>query len=185
MRLIFGLGNPKEEYAHTRHNVGFMVVDNLSKKYRIHLDVYKFQALIGEGKIGDERIILAKPLTFVNEAGKSIYQFKEGYQIEPSEMIVISDDADLTLGKLRLASKGGDGGHKGLRSIIQSLKTMEVPRLRVGIGRPDDDMELKDYVLQEFASLERQIIKEAIERASQAIETMIFQGIQKAMKEYN
>ncbi|MEA3485246.1 MAG: aminoacyl-tRNA hydrolase, partial [Candidatus Aerophobetes bacterium] len=131
------------------------------------------------------RIILAKPLTFVNEAGKSIYQIKEGYQIDSSEMIVISDDADLTLGKLRIAGKGGDGGHKGLRSIIQSLKTMEIPRLRVGVGRPEGNMELRNYVLEEFASLERQIIKEVIERASQAIRVIITQGMQEAMRKYN
>jgi len=185
MRLIFGLGNPGREYAHTRHNVGFMVIDNLSKKYKIHLDVYKFQALIGEGRIGNQSVILARPLTFVNEAGKSICQIKESYQIDPSEMIVISDDADLTLGRLRIAGKGGDGGHKGLRSIIQALKTEEIPRLRVGIGRPEGDMELRDYVLEEFAPQEREVIEEVIERASQAIEAIILQGIQKAMKEYN
>jgi len=134
MRLIFGLGNPGRDYTHTRHNVGFMVIDNISKKYKIHLNVYRFQALIGEGRIEEERVILAKPLTFVNEAGRSLYQIKEGYQIEPSKMIIISDDVDLKLGKLRIASKGGDGGHKGLRSIIESLQTREIPRLRVGIG---------------------------------------------------
>ncbi|RLE07589.1 aminoacyl-tRNA hydrolase, partial [Candidatus Aerophobetes bacterium] len=156
-----------------------------SKKYKIHLNVYRFQALIGEGRIEEERVILAKPLTFVNEAGRSLYQIKEGYQIEPSKMIIISDDVDLKLGKLRIASKGGDGGHKGLRSIIESLQTREIPRLRVGIGRPEGEMELRDYVLEEFTPPQRQVIEEAIERASQAIRVMITQGIQEAMREYN
>ncbi len=185
MRLIFGLGNPGREYENTRHNVGFLVVDSLSKKYRIHLDFYKFQALIGEGRIEGERVILAKPLTFVNEAGKSIYQIKEDYGIEPFETMIISDDADLRLGKLRIAGSGGDGGHRGLRSIIQTLQTKEIPRLRIGIGRPEDRMELRDYVLTEFTPPERQIIEETIERACQVIRVMITRGLGEAMGKYN
>jgi len=185
MRLIFGLGNPGREYKNTRHNAGFLVVEALSKRYDIHLDTYKLEALIGEGQIEKERVILAKPLTFVNEAGRCIYQLKENYQMDTSELIVVSDDADLSLGKLRIASRGGDGGHKGLKSIIQSLRTEEIPRLRIGIGRPESNMELRDYVLEEFTSEQRQIIEEATERASQAIEVIILQGIQEAMMEYN
>jgi len=165
--------------------VGFMVIDAFSKRHNIPLSACRFEALIGEGKIKAQRIILAKPLTFVNEAGRSISRIKEGYQMDTSEMIVISDDADLTLGKIRIATKGGDGGHKGLRSIIQSLGTKEIPRLRIGIGRPEGRMELRDYVLQEFSSHQKQVIEEAIERASQAIEVIILQGIQEAMNRYN
>ncbi len=185
MRVIFGLGNPGKEYEETRHNVGFRVVDSLSQKYKVKLDSYLCQCWMGEGRIDEERILLAKPLTFVNAAGGSLSQIKQKYGIKLEDIILISDDADLDLGKLRIARRGGDGGHKGLGSIIESLKTEEIPRLKIGIGRPDKELELEEYVLGRFSSEERRIIEEAVDKATEAIEVMIKRGIDKVMREYN
>ena len=185
MRVIFGLGNPGKEYEEPRHNVGFRVIDRLSQEYKVKLDSYLCQSWMGEGKIGKEKILLAKPLTFVNLAGSSLSQIKQKYAVKLEDIILISDDADLDLGKLRVARGGGDGGHKGLRSIIESLKTEEIPRLKIGIGRPDKELDLEEYVLGRFSSKEKEIIEEAVDKATEAIETMIKQGIDEAMREYN
>lgn len=185
MRVIFGLGNPGPEYRESRHNLGFRVVENLSQKHKIELNSYSHQALIGKGCIGKEVIILAKPLSFVNVAGESLCQIKQSYQVNYQDIILISDDVDLDLGRLRIASKGGDGGHKGLRSVIRSLGTNLIPRLRIGIGRPNEEIDLKDYVLGEFNPREKKVIEAAIERATEAIETIISQGMDEAMNKYN
>ncbi len=185
MRVIFGLGNPGPEYRESRHNLGFRVVEDLSQKHKIGLNSYSHQALIGKGCIGKEVVILAKPLTFVNAAGESLYQIKQAYRVNCEDIILISDDVDLDLGKLRIASKGGDGGHKGLRSVIRSLGTNLIPRLRIGIGRPNEEVNLKEYVLSGFNTGEKKVIEAVIDRASEAIETIISQGIDKAMSKYN
>ncbi|MCD6473112.1 aminoacyl-tRNA hydrolase [Candidatus Aerophobetes bacterium] len=185
MKLVFGLGNPGEKYRFTRHNIGFLVVDYLSKLYNIQLNTYLSQVVIGKGYIKEEKVILAKPLTFVNESGHSFYALQERYQIKHKDIILISDDVNLEMGRIKIAKKGRDGGHKGLRSIIQYLNTEEIPRLRVGIGSPYKKEKLKEYVLEEFNLREKKIIKETIERAGQAINMIITEGIDKAMREYN
>ncbi len=185
MKLIFGLGNPGEEYKDTRHNIGFLFIDRLSELYKISLDIYRFQALIGKGKVVEEKIILVKPLCFVNEAGKPLYETKQNYEVKNQDIVVISDDVDLKRGRIRIASGGGDGGHKGLRSIIQYLGTSDIPRIRIGIGRPEEKMDLRDYVLGNFTFEERKIIKESIDRATRAIKVIVLEGIEKAMGEFN
>jgi PTH1 family peptidyl-tRNA hydrolase len=161
------------------------VVENLSQKYKIELNSCSHQALIGKGCIGREVVILAKPLTFVNAAGESLYQIKQSYRVNCGDIILISDDVDLDLGRLRISSKGGDGGHKGLRSVIRSLGTNLIPRLRIGIGRPNEEVNLKEFVLGEFNAREKKVMEVAIDRASQAIEMIISQGIDKTMSKYN
>ena len=183
--MIFGLGNPGPEYRESRHNLGFWVVENLSQKHKIELSSCSHQALIGKGYIGKEMVILVKPLTFVNAAGESLYQIKQSYGVNCQNIILISDDVDLDLGRLRIASKGGDGGHKGLRSVIRSLGTDLIPRLRIGIGRPKEEVDLKEFVLGEFSAWEKKVIEAAIDRASEAIETIISQGMDEAMSKYN
>ncbi|MQY59740.1 MAG: aminoacyl-tRNA hydrolase [Clostridia bacterium] len=185
MRVIFGLGNPGKDYEQSRHNIGFRVIDRLSQEHRIELDKHSCQAWIGEGEIGKEEVLLVKPLTFVNVAGVSLLQLKQKHKTSLEDIMVISDDVDLELGKLRLARKGGDGGHKGLKSIIEFLGTEEFLRLRIGIDRPEDKIELKEYVLGEFTFREKKVIEEAINRASQAVEMVIRQGIDETMKQYN
>jgi len=185
MRVIFGLGNPGKDYEQSRHNIGFRVIDKLSQEYRIELNKHSCQAWIGEGEIGKEEVLLVKPLTFVNAAGVSLLQLKQKYKTSLEDIMVISDDMDLELGKLRLARKGGDGGHKGLRSIIEFLGTEEFPRLRIGIDRPEEKIELKEYVLGEFTFREKKVIEEAISKASQAVKMVIRQGIDETMKHHN
>ena len=185
MRVIFGLGNPGKDYEESRHNIGFRVIDKLSKEHRIELNKHSCQAWIGEGEIGKEDVFLVKPLTFVNAAGLSLFQLKQKHEVSLEDIMVISDDVNLELGKLRLARRGGDGGHKGLRSIIEFLGTEEFPRLRIGIDRPEQKIELKEYVLGEFTFREKKVIEETISRASQAVEMVIRQGIDETMKLYN
>lgn len=185
MKLIFGLGNPGEEYKDTRHNIGFLFIDRLSELYKISLEIYEYQTLIGEGSIEKEKIILAKPLCFVNEAGKPLYELKQNYEVKDQDIIVISDDVDLERGRIRITSKGGDGGHKGLRSIIQYLGTSNIPRIRIGIGRPEEKMDLRNYVLGNFTFEEKKIIKESIDRATRAIKVIVLEGIEEAMREFN
>jgi len=185
MRVIFGLGNPGKDYEESRHNIGFRVIDKLSQEHRIELNKHSCQAWIGEGEIGKEDVFLVKPLTFVNAAGVSLLQLKQKHKTSLEDIIVISDDVNLELGKLRLARRGGDGGHKGLRSIIEFLETEEFPRLRIGIDMPAQKIELKEYVLGEFTFREKKVIEETISRASQAVEMVIRQGIDETMKLYN
>ncbi len=185
MRLIFGLGNPGKNYEQSRHNIGFRVIDKLSQEHRIELNKHSCQAWIGEGEVGKEEVFLVKPLTLVNAAGVSLLQLKQKHKVSSEDIMVISDDVNLELGKLRLARRGGDGGHKGLRSIIEFLGTEEFPRLRLGIDRPEQKIELKEYVLGEFTFREKKVIEEAINRASQAVGMVIRQGIDETMKHYN
>lgn len=185
MRVIFGLGNPGKDYEQSRHNIGFRVIDKLSQEHRIELNKHSCQAWIGEGEIGKEDVFLVKPLTLVNAAGLSLFQLKQKHKTSLEDIMVISDDVNLELGKLRLARRGGDGGHKGLMSIIEFLGTEEFPRLRIGIDRPEQKIELKEYVLGEFTFREKKVIEETISRASQAVEMVIRQGIDETMKHYN
>jgi len=185
MRVIFGLGNPGKDYEESRHNIGFRVIDKLSQEHRIELNKHSCQAWIGEGEIGKQEVFLVKPLTLVNAAGVSLLQLKQKHKTSLEDIMVISDDVNLELGKLRLARRGGDGGHKGLRSIIEFLGTEEFPRLRIGIDRPEEKIELKEYVLGEFTFREKKVIEETISGASQAVEMVIRQGIDETMKHYN
>lgn len=185
MRVIFGLGNPGKDYEQSRHNIGFRVIDKLSQEHRIELNKHSCQAWIGEGEVGKQEVLLVKPLTLVNAAGVSLLQLKQKHEVSLEDIMVISDDVNLELGNLRLARRGGDGGHKGLRSIIEFLGTEEFPRLRLGIDRPEQEIELKEYVLGEFTFREKKVIEETISRASQAVEMVIRQGIDETMKHYN
>jgi len=185
MRLIFGLGNPGIQYRNTRHNLGFMVIDRLSQLHKIELDTFSYHAWLGEGFLAQEKILLAKPLTFVNEAGKSLAEIKRGYNLRTQDILIINDDADLELGRLRISKKGGDGGHKGLKSVIQSLGSEEIPRLRVGIGRSEEEEDLTQFVLGEFTPQEKKVIEDAIERAAQAVGVLLNQSIEEAMRQYN
>lgn len=185
MRVLCGLGNPGAKYRYTRHNVGFLVVDALADKYQIRIDRFKFNSLIGEGNIQKEKVLLVKPLTFMNLAGVAVKEICEALGVDRKALLVINDDADLELGRIKIAQKGKDAGHLGVRSIIESLKDQNFLRLRIGIGRPPEGIQLRDYVLQEFTSKEWELIQSTILRAVGAVETIILQGTEKAMNEYN
>ncbi|NLB88411.1 MAG: aminoacyl-tRNA hydrolase [Syntrophomonadaceae bacterium] len=150
MKIVVGLGNPGKKYSETRHNLGFKVVEELAKRFPIEKEESKYDAIIGHIRIGSEKVLLVKPLTYMNLSGKSVQPLVHFYKLELQDLIVIYDDMDLDLGRLRIRESGGTGGHKGMVSITQRLSTQEFPRIRVGIGRPED--ETIDLVLGNFSN---------------------------------
>jgi peptidyl-tRNA hydrolase, PTH1 family len=182
--VIVGLGNPGPEYAGTRHNVGFMVVDLLSQRHRIPIKAARHGARVGEGLMGDEPVALVKPLTFMNLSGRAVAPLMNRHSLPPGDLIVIYDDADLPVGKIRLRARGSAGGHGGLKSIIGSLGSSEFPRVRIGIGRSSSG-DLVEHVLARFGPQEREPIGRAIERAADAVEFMLAQGTEAAMNRFN
>jgi PTH1 family peptidyl-tRNA hydrolase len=186
MKLVVGLGNPGPEYRETRHNVGFLVVDELTKRWRVSDEWReKFDALQIKTTIGDEPVILAKPLTFMNLSGEAVQALAGFYKIDPPDVFVVTDDAMLPLGRLRARRDGGAGGHNGLKSVIQHLGTQAFPRMRVGVGRGDDRRDLGDHVLGRFEAGERDIVSAAVLRAADATETYLREGIERAMSAFN
>jgi len=183
--LIFGLGNPGKRYQHTRHNTGFMIVDKLSEKYRISLKKKKFDAVFGRGLIDDIAVILVKPMTFMNRSGLSVSRFLKFYNLSDRDILVIHDDIDLDYGKLKIKEKGGDGGHKGIRSIIDALGKGDFCRLRIGIGRSEPQIDVSDYVLGPFSLDERSFLDTIIDKAQDAAVTIICKGIKEGMNRFN
>ena len=186
MKLIVGLGNPGPEYRETRHNVGFKVADALAERWRVG-DQWreKFDALQVKTMAGDEPVILAKPLTFMNLSGQSVAATAGFYKIEPADIFVVTDDVALPLGRLRARRDGGAGGHNGLKSMIQSLATQAFPRMRVGVGRGDGRRDLADYVLGRFEADERDTVSAAVLRAADASEMFLSEGIERVMNAFN
>ncbi len=198
MKLVVGLGNPGREYVGTRHNVGFEVIDVLAKKlgWTFSAGEYekqarsKFDALAMDRSFttasgGSERLLLLKPMTFMNLSGKSVQQALAFYQIAPADMMVVLDDLALPCGKLRIRSGGSDGGHNGLRDIQRALGTNQYPRLRIGIDVPPPPIAGKDYVLGRFSEPQRRPVNEAVDRAAGAIICWIENGIAAAMNRFN
>lgn len=183
--IVAGLGNPGVRYLNNRHNVGFNTVDVLARKLDISVRQLKFKALVGEGRIGDNRILLMKPQTYMNSSGESIRDAVEWYKIPLENLIVIYDDIDLPLGKIRVRRKGSAGTHNGMRSIVYQLISDAFPRVRVGIGRPPENMDLADFVLGDFKEDEADIIRESITRAAEAVITIINSGVDEAMARFN
>ncbi|MDH7481810.1 MAG: aminoacyl-tRNA hydrolase [Armatimonadota bacterium] len=183
MKIIVGLGNPGRKYQGTRHNVGYMTVDLLSRRHHIPIRARALRAHIGQGIIAGQEVVLAKPLTFMNLSGQAVSALVRKYQVTPADLIVISDDVNLPLGRLRIRASGSAGGHGGLKSIINELGTEDFPRIRIGIGMPAGDM--VDYVLSKFSRSEMPIIREVISRAADAVETILEQGIEQAMNRFN
>ena len=186
MFLIAGLGNPGREYVDTRHNVGFEAVSVLSSYYDIPLKKIKHKALIGEGKIGGERVILAQPQTFMNNSGEAVRQAVSFYKIPPERILVVFDDISLPCGRLRIRRKGSDGGHNGIKSIIYHLNSDAFPRVKLGVGeKPHPDYDLADWVLSQFKKDELALLREAAEKACSAAELIVAGDIDKAMSNFN
>ena len=186
MYIIVGLGNPGREYVNTRHNAGYMVVDALAEKCGIDVLEKKHKALIGKGVVAGQKCILMKPLTYMNLSGESVIDACQYYKIDPaSELIVISDDISLDVGKLRIRKKGSAGGHNGLKNIIAHLGNDTFMRLKVGVGNKPPRMDLADYVLGHFTEDERKLMGEAAERGAEAIEVILTEGPDKAMNLFN
>ncbi len=185
MYLIVGLGNPTKEYEGTRHNVGFDMIDVLSEKYDIDVRTKKHKALVGKGMIGYEKVILAKPQTYMNLSGESVREITDFYKIEPEQVIVIVDDITLDVGRLRIRKKGSAGGHNGLKNIIAHLGTDAFPRIRVGIGNKPEGWDLADYVLSRYSKAETEAFKEASASVIGAVELMVQDEINEAMNRFN
>ena len=186
MRIIVGLGNPTLKYSKTRHNVGFETIDVLSKKHKIKVKKKQFKALIGEGFINDEKVILVKPMTYMNNSGEAVKEIVDYYKVNPNEdLIVISDDLNLDVGVLRLRSKGSAGGHNGLKSIIKCVGTESFDRVRIGVGKVPANRDVITHVLSRFGKEDRKIVKESFIVSAQAIECVITDGMEKAMSKFN
>lgn len=186
MYLIAGLGNPGREYVGTRHNIGFEVADAICSKYDISLNKEKFRAIFGDGRIGGEKVIVAKPQTYMNLSGESIREIADWYKIEDEHIIIIYDDISLPTGKLRIREKGSAGGHNGVKSIIYQLQTDVFPRIKIGVGAPDHpDFDMKDYVLGKFSPEETEILVKTAVRAVSAVEEIIAVDAKSAMNKYN
>ena len=181
MKLIVGLGNPGMEYVHTRHNVGFDIVNKFAKKQGFKFS-RKGKAMVSENNVNGEKVILLKPLTFMNLSGEAVARIMHSYNVSPEDMIVVCDDMDLPLGKLRIRRKGSGGGHNGLKNIIDCIKSDNFCRMRVGIGREEDTI---NYVLSRFSRSDRKVMEESFERAVCALEALLTETVDKVMNDYN
>lgn len=185
MKIIVGLGNPGKQYAATRHNIGFHVIDELSKRLDIPLTQSKFNGMYGIGHVGTEKVMLLKPLTYMNLSGECIVPLMDYYEVNDDEIVVIYDDLDLQVGKLRLRQKGSAGGHNGIKSIIQHLGSQEFNRIRIGVDRPKNGMKVPDYVLSNFSEDEKIEMIHAVKNSANACEDWITKKFLDVMNTYN
>lgn len=182
MRVIVGLGNPGRQYAHTRHNVGFDVLDAFAKRRKVKILSRQCQGLVGSLDHYGEQILLVKPQTFMNESGQTVGQIMRKYHLEPSDIFVIYDDMDLPLAKIRIRLQGSSGGHNGMKSIIAHLHSTEFARMRIGIGHQGEAI---NHVLSRFSRRDRQEMDVTIEQAADALDMILEEGIEAAMNQYN
>ena len=185
MYLIVGLGNPEREYANTRHNMGFNVINKIAEDYKIEVTNNKNEGLFWMGEIEREKVILLKPQTYMNESGRSVVKFKNFYKIPEQNIIVIYDDIDLEPAKIRIRKKGSAGTHNGMKSVTQHLGTTGFPRVRVGIGSPVYKDDLINYVIGKISKEESDKLDEGVEKAKKAVVEIIKNGIDVAMNKYN
>ena len=184
MYLIAGLGNIGRKYENTRHNTGFMAVDEIAKRNDIKISRTKFRAAYGKGKIAGEDVILIKPETYMNASGEAVWPFMDFFKIEPENIVIIYDDVELPLGTLRIRKSGGAGTHNGMKSVIESVGTTGFPRFRLGVGSPEHG-DLINYVLSDFSKEEKESMEELIDRTCKAVYTMLDKDIDMAMNRYN
>ena len=184
MKAVVGLGNPGASYARTRHNVGFWVVDELAARHGLRFARRSYKAEVAEGRIADEDVMLLKPQTFMNASGEAVGRARRDLGLEPGEIVVVYDDLDLPVGRIRVRAAAGAGGHHGVESVIEVLGSKEFPRVRIGIGRPGDG-DAVDYVLAPPAPDEREALDASIERAADAVEAVLAEGVARAMSRFN
>lgn len=187
MKLIIGLGNPGSRYDGTRHNIGFAVIDEFARRFRLELDSHEKDAMVGRGRVAGGAVMIAKPLTFMNLSGNAVEKLLRAYAESSRDMIVIYDDIDLPVGKLRVRERGSSGTHNGMRSIVGSIKSEDFPRLRFGVKGETyaEARDLADYVLEPFASTERETVDAAIKRATDALLLFARGDLRRAMNEFN
>ena len=184
--LVVGLGNPGEKYENTRHNVGFLTVDQLADRANVPVQKLKHRALTNTAEVGGVRVLLMKPVTYMNLSGEAVGEAARFYKIPPDHVLVISDDVSLPLGKLRIRKGGSAGGHNGLKSIIQHLGTDQFPRLRLGVGeKPRPDYDMADWVLGRLQGEDWKAMEAAVDRAADAVECVLSQGVDAAMNRFN
>ena len=184
--LLVCLGNPGDQYENTRHNAGFMVADELAERHNIPVQRLKFRALTNTVTIGDEKVLLMKPVTYMNLSGEAVHEAAAFYKIPPERVLVISDEVSLAPGKLRVRRSGSAGGHNGLKNIIAHLGTDQFPRIRVGVGqKPHPDYDMADWVLGKFQGEDKKAVEAAVKKAADAAECLIREGVDKAMNQYN
>jgi PTH1 family peptidyl-tRNA hydrolase len=183
--LIVGLGNPGRKFKFTRHNIGFRVIDQLSKELSIPLDKKRMMALWGKGSWEEQKVLLAKPQTFMNLSGEAVVRLKKFFRIATEKVIIIHDDLDLDFGQMRIRDKGGDAGNKGVKSIIENLGKSEFVRIRLGISRPEKKGEGRDYVLADFDELEKKNVTIFLDQAKEAVKTIMLEGAAQAMNRFN
>lgn len=185
MYIIAGLGNPESKYKNTRHNIGFDVIDAISEKYNIAVNSGKFKSFCGNGLINGQKVVLLKPLTFMNLSGEAIKEAVDFYKIEPQNVVVFSDDINLGVGGIRIRKSGSAGGHNGLKNIIKMLGTEEFPRIRMGVGQKPEGYDLADYVLGHFDAVERKQMDESIQIAMEGLDLILAGDIDRAMSTCN
>ena len=184
MKLIVGLGNPGVRYRWTRHNVGFQVVDRFALSKEIPLSIRRFRATYGKGSLDDQEIVLLKPLTYMNLSGEAVKKAAQAFRISLEDLIVVHDDLDLSTGRLRFRQRGGDGGHQGIRSIIEAMGGNGFLRLKIGIGRPPQGMDPADYVLIPLEEAERAHYDAIFSRAAESLTVLLLEGIEAAMSRF-
>ena len=185
MFLIVGLGNPEEEYSNTRHNMGFDTINKLANEYNIKINKHKFKGLCGSGIIENEKVILLKPQTYMNLSGKSIKEAMAFYKIKSENIIVIYDDIDIEPGIIKIRKKGGPGGHNGMKSVISEIDTQNFPRIRIGIGKPENKGQLIEYVIGKMPQTDKDILEKATILGKEAILEIIKNGVDIAMNKFN
>lgn len=185
MYLIVGLGNPEEEYARTRHNMGFDTINKIAEKHNIKVNKSKFNSLYGTGSINNEKIVILKPQTYMNLSGKAVRDFMNFYKIKENELIVIYDDLDIEPGIIKIRKKGGPGTHNGMKSVVNEIQTENFIRVRVGIGNPKYKDDLLNYILTRIPDEEYKILASSTSNAAEAVTEIIATGIDKAMNKYN
>ena len=184
--LLVCLGNPGDQYENTRHNAGFMVADELADRHNIPVQRLKFRALTNTITVGDQKVLLMKPVTYMNLSGEAVHEAAAFYKIPPEHILVISDEVALAPGKLRVRRSGSAGGHNGLKNIIAHLGTDQFPRIRVGVGqKPHPDYDMADWVLGKFQGEDKKAVESAVKKAADAAECLIREGVDKAMNKYN
>lgn len=185
LRLVVGLGNPGDAYLKTRHNAGFMVVDEVAEAFSIPLVKRKFDTIFGRGFVDGVEIILIKPMAFMNLSGPPVQKIANYFRILCEDMLVIQDDIDLVLGRLKINKKGGDGGHKGVRSLMDAFGGGDFVRLRIGVGRPEAGISAADYVLNGFSAKEKEVLDQIITKARDAVVTILCKGTKEGMNRFN
>ena len=185
MYLIVGLGNPEEEYANTRHNMGLDTINEISKRNEIQVTKKKFDAFYGNGFINQEKVVLVKPQTYMNLSGQAVKQFMDFYKLEKEILIIIYDDMDIDPSVIKIRKKGGSGGHNGMKSIIQHIGTEEFTRIRIGIGRPKEECDKINYVIGSVNKEQHNILQKGVSLASEAVENIVKNGVDKAMNKFN